>query len=198
MRGEPRTTADRLRRARAARQRGRTFVRIAVRESRLMAARRSTDPMKAAARRSRSQRRVGQGAACTQCGESRPEALVARSRPKLCQECYQRKRGMKTTHASSPGRQSQLAAHRRGSREQTSRRSARRNTSGRQKRCRTRTALRCSPIAAALRGAADLIEELVVRWIRSCAEMLEKLDAWLRERHGKWWEGSPFEGWQPE
>ena len=162
-----------------------------------MAARRSTDPIKAAARRSRSQRRVGQGAACTQCGESRPEALVSRSRPRLCQECYQRKQGMKTTHRHHPaGRaNSPLTVEVPANKHRV--------LSEAQYEWPPRTLQNPDgapllTIAAALRGAADLIEELVVRWIRSCAEMLEKLDAWLRERHGKWWEGSPFEAWQPE
>lgn len=131
------------------------------------------------------------------CGESRPETLVARSRPKLCQQCYQGKRGMKTTHTHH------VAGKANSSRTVEVPANKHRVLSEMQYEWPPRTLRNPDgaplvTIAAALRGAADLIEELVVRWIRVCAEMLEKADAWLCERHGEWWEGSPFEGWQPE
>jgi pimeloyl-ACP methyl ester carboxylesterase len=66
-------------------------------------ARRSSDPIKAGARRARAQRRVGAGAACTVCGETRAEALVARSRPRLCIQCYERRRGKKSTQGHHVG-----------------------------------------------------------------------------------------------
>ena len=58
---------------------------------------RSNDPIKSGARKAKAQRKVGQGAVCTECGESRAEALVARSRPKRCMQCYAIKRGQKST-----------------------------------------------------------------------------------------------------
>ena len=74
-RQETGTAAYRSGRARTARGRGRPVLRVALCEGRLMAARPGKDPMKTVARRSRSQRRVGDDAGCA-CGEKRPEALI--------------------------------------------------------------------------------------------------------------------------
>src|SRR5215469_1630748 len=53
------------------------------------------DPIRSAARRSRSQRRIGKGRACD-CGESRPAALIAGSDPLVCTECQRRQAGEST------------------------------------------------------------------------------------------------------
>lgn len=45
------------------------------------------DPIGYEMRRSRAQRRVGFGAVCSWCGEDRPEALIAGSKPMVCAEC---------------------------------------------------------------------------------------------------------------
>jgi hypothetical protein len=58
-----------------------------------------------------------------------------------------------------------------------------------------------SPLLAAtglLRGLGDLLTDFIARFIGSCAELFEELDAWLREQHGMWWKGTSFEGWQPK
>lgn len=60
-----------------------------------MAARRRSDPIKAAARHERAQRRVGEDAACT-CGERRPAALIVGREPIVCFECDARERGAST------------------------------------------------------------------------------------------------------
>jgi hypothetical protein len=60
-----------------------------------MAARQGKEPMKAAARRSRSQRRVGDDAACV-CGEMRPEALIQGRQPTVCYKCDAKQRGKST------------------------------------------------------------------------------------------------------
>ena len=59
--------------------------------------RRSRDPIKAAARRGKAERRAGVAAACTQCGETRANNLVRNSRPRLCEYCYAIKKGQKRT-----------------------------------------------------------------------------------------------------
>ena len=159
--------------------------------------RRSNDPIKAGVRKAKAQRRVGQGAACTQCGESRPEALVARSRPKLCQQCYQLNRGMKKTHghhvggkANSPVTLEVPANDHRATLSEAQREwppKTLQNPDG-------------SPLialAATLRGVADFVGELVVQFMRSLADAAEQIDTWLRERYGLWWKDGPFDGWQP-
>lgn len=51
------------------------------------------DPISAYQRKSVAARRVGEDARCTSCGESRPEALNAKSQPITCEECQRKKRG---------------------------------------------------------------------------------------------------------
>jgi hypothetical protein len=63
-----------------------------------MAARPAKDPMNAAARQSRSQRRVGDDAACA-CGEMRPEGLIPRRRPAICYECDAKQGGRSPVEA---------------------------------------------------------------------------------------------------
>ncbi|MGC2074832.1 MAG: hypothetical protein WA728_02135, partial [Xanthobacteraceae bacterium] len=60
-----------------------------------MPARRSKDPIKAAARQAEAQRRVGLDAACA-CGEKRPEALLASRTPRICYECEATQQGRST------------------------------------------------------------------------------------------------------
>lgn len=162
-----------------------------------MPARRSKDPMKAHARQAKAQRRVGEGSVCADCGGS--EALVARSRPKRCQECYQRKRGMKTTQrhhiagrANSPVTVEVPAnAHcdKLSPAQYEWPPETLQNPDG-------------SPLlraAGALRGSCDFIAELILQFIESCAVFLEEVNAWLCDEYGeRWWHGSPFEDWQPQ
>ena len=53
------------------------------------------DPIRAAARRSRSQRRIGAGRSC-ECGERRPAALIVGSDPLMCFDCERRQRDRST------------------------------------------------------------------------------------------------------
>jgi hypothetical protein len=159
--------------------------------------RRSSDPIKAGVRKAKAQRRVGQGAACTQCGESRPEALVARSRPKLCVQCYAVRRCKKRTEtnhiagkANSPITvEVPTNDHRMLSDAQYEwPPNVLQNPDG-------RPVLKAAGFIA---GAADFIQDLIVRGMRSVVDFLQKLDAWLCEKVGRfWWKGSDFEGWQP-
>lgn len=164
-----------------------------------MAPRKSTDPIKAAARRAKGQRRVGQSACCTQCGEKRPEALIPRTRPRLCEECHRRRRGMKTTdhHHVAGKSNSPITIEVPANMHRAVLSPAQyewppatlENKDG-------------SPVlsaAAALRCSCDLITELIVRFITLCAAFLETLDGILRERLGhEWWIGTSLDGWAPQ
>jgi hypothetical protein len=159
-------------------------------------ARRSNDPIKAGARRARAQRRVGVGAQCTDCGENRPAMLVRSSRPRRCAHCHAIVKGKKVTEshhiagkANSPVTvELPIKDHRTLSHAQYEwPPPTLQNPEG-------------SPLlalAATLRGIADLVGELVVAFMRYLAETAENIDAWLREQHGRWWQGGPFDGWQP-
>ena len=52
-------------------------------------------------------------------------------------------------------------------------------------------------LAGSLRGMADLLGELFVRFMHALADLAENVDGWLRDRHGLWWKGTEFDGWQP-
>jgi hypothetical protein len=159
--------------------------------------RRSNDPIKAGVRQSKRQRGVGVGAACVDCGDTRAEMLVRRSRPKRCLKCYAIKKGKKPTErhhiageANSPTTvEIPITDHRKLSDAQYEwPPGVGSNPDG-------------SPLLAAagfLSGAADFVEILIVNGIRYIADFLRKLDAWLREHAGqKWWKGTEFDGWQP-
>lgn len=59
---------------------------------------RSKDPFKTAARRARTQRRVGEDAVCP-CGEKRPAALISGRKKTVCYECDLKRRGKSTVEA---------------------------------------------------------------------------------------------------
>ena len=160
-------------------------------------ARKSNDPIKSAARQSKAVRRHGVATSCTKCGESRAEALVPGSRPRLCEECYRRRKGSKTTDAHHIAGKANSPIvievpandHR-----------AALSVAQYEWPKATLQNLEDSPIiraAAALRGVADLLVELIVGMIRSVAAFLENLDQQLRNTHGDgWWIGSPVAAWQ--
>lgn len=52
------------------------------------------DPIRAEQRKATAQRRVGLGAYCASCGESRPEALIVGSKPMTCAMCKRIMKGM--------------------------------------------------------------------------------------------------------
>jgi hypothetical protein len=161
-------------------------------------ARRSNDPIKAGARGAKAQRRAGQGAACADCGKSAPDVpLVARSRPKRCYECYQRKRGKKPTEAHHIAGKANSPIE-----IEVPANTHRTKLSEAQYEWPPKTLQNPdgSPLLAAaggIRGTCNIIVELIVGMFEACAEFLENLDAWMREKYGKWWVDSPFEGWQP-
>jgi hypothetical protein len=160
-------------------------------------ARYSNDPIKSDARRAKARRRVGYGGTCTRCGESRAEALVARSRPKLCMQCYAVRRGKKGTEAHHLGGEAnsplkvEISAndHRTLSDVQYDwPPGALENPDG-------------SPLMAlsnCLRGIADFIGELIVAFINRLAQAAQDIDTHLRAQYGLWWKGTDFDGWQPQ
>lgn len=159
--------------------------------------RRSNDPIKAGVRQAKRQRRVGEGAACADCGEKRAEMLVRSSRPKRCLPCYAVKKGRKTTESHHIGAKANspiivevpITDHR--------------VLSDLQYEWPPRVVNNPdgSPVLAVaglLSGTADFIETLIVNGIRCVVDFLCKLDAWLREQSGHhWWKGTDFDGWQP-
>jgi len=157
----------------------------------------SSDPIKKAGRRAKAQRRNGVGAACSNCGKSDPLALVAKSRPKYCYQCYVQIRGRKPTehhHVAGKGNAAVTV--------EVPSNDHRAILSEAQREWPTATLENVdgSPLlalAATLRGSADLIGDLITRLLQKCAELAESVDAWLREKHGDWWRGTQFEGWQP-
>ena len=157
---------------------------------------RRSSPIKSGARRAKSQRRVGQGAVCTHCGESRAELLIARSRPKLCMQCYSVRRGKKRTETQH------LAGKANSSLTVEVPTNEHRMLSEAQYEwppgiLENRDGSPVLKAAAVLAGAADFIEDPIVRCIRNVVEFLHTLDVWLREKHGgPWWDGGPFDRWQ--
>jgi hypothetical protein len=158
--------------------------------------RRSNDPIRTGARKAKTQRRIGQGAICVDCGEGRAAMLVQRSRPRRCLDCYALNKGTKTTETHHIGGKANspitvevpIKDHRILSEAQYEwAPGTLQNVAG-------------SPLialAGCLHGIADFIGELVTKFIHYLADAAEQIDAWLRERYGQWWEGGPFDGWQP-
>lgn len=164
-----------------------------------MAIRKLSDPIKSTARQSKAQRRAGEGASCAECGETRPQAIVPRSRPRSCEECYRRRCGMKATdsHHIAGKSNSPITI-------EVPANTHRAALSVAQHEWPTTTLENRdgSPViraAAALRGAGDVLVELIVGLLEMCATLLEALDRWLRDTLGeRWWIGTAFEGWQPQ
>jgi hypothetical protein len=156
--------------------------------------RRSNDPIKTGARKAKAQRQVGQGAFCVDCGDA--EKLVKRSRPKRCVTCYAAQRGDKKTEGHHIGGKANspltvevpIADHQLLSEAQYEwAPGTLQNPDG-------------SPLialAGSLRGVADFIGELITAFLHRLASYAEDIDTWLREQYGRWWEGGPFDGWQP-
>jgi hypothetical protein len=161
-------------------------------------ARRPSDPIRAAVRRSKVERKLGTSTSCTRCGESRIEALVARSRPRLCEECYRERRGVKRKDehhiagkANSPVVIEVPANDHR----------AVLNQAQYEWPPRTLQNPDGSPIlaaAAALRGIADILTELVAHFLHTCAAGLELIDRAVIGHFGDlWWQGTSVADWRP-
>ncbi len=159
--------------------------------------RRENDPIAAAARRQKAQRRVGVGAACS-CGEMRPEALLSGRKSPMCYACDEKKRGksgMEAHHvagrANHPGtieipandHRANLSVAQYGWPQRT-----RENPDG-------------SPLlagAGCIRGISATIAYLFHVFGEWVAIMLEALDKYLAEQLGSlWWRGTELEQWEP-
>ena len=157
------------------------------------------DPTRAAVRRSIARRRLGQDATCSRCGESRPAALVQRSKPRICARCKRLEDGHRTIddhHVAGQNNSPHTVPipvndHRAELSEAQmdwSRR-VRENPEG-------------DPLVAAvarLRGAADTIAYIVKWFIVTAADILECLADYMRQQHGsQWWRGTPVERFAPK
>lgn len=144
------------------------------------------DPIGAAKRKSVAERRVGIGAECA-CGENRPAALIAGSKPIICEECKRRKNGHNTYdnhHVAGKANHPFTIAipandHRELSEAQNDLSEAiRKNPFG-------------SPllsVAGAIHGLYNTIVRLLKNLLLWIPEYLEKLDACLTSLFGPtWW-----------
>lgn len=158
---------------------------------------RQRDPIGAFQRKATAARRIGGDKQCA-CGESRPEALVAGSKPTTCAACLRKKRGHTTSDdhhvaakANSPvtipvpvnDHRARLSVAQQDWPKQT-----RENPDG-------------SPLLAAagcIRGFIDTVFYLVEKLLLWVAEMLEKLNAYLVRKLGpKWWLNTELEQFNP-
>jgi hypothetical protein len=163
-----------------------------------MATRRSQDPIKAAARRERAQRRLGDDVACP-CGEKRPAAIIPGRKPAICYGCDARRRGKPTTEAHHiAGRANSavtLAVPINDHRAELSldqydwAHQTLQNPDG-------------SPLlamSACVRGFIDATTYLIRKMLGWIPEALEAHDAQLRDERGpQWWLNTPLDGWPPE
>lgn len=156
------------------------------------------DPIRAYQRDAIAARRLREGARCA-CGESRTWALIPGTDPVICTCCDREKRGIAKLDdhhvagdANSPVTtpvpvNDHLAELNRAQYDWP--RETLQNPDG-------------SPLlaaAASIRGYSDTNSYLVLTLLVSNPEMLEALEAWLREEHGqKWWIGTPVEKYAPK
>ena len=156
------------------------------------------DPGGAYRRKVAAARRVGIGARCA-CGEDRPEALIAGSKPMICAACERAAKGRSTTDdhhsfgrannpATIPVPVNDHRADLSGSQAEWPI-STLRNTEG-------------SPLlagAACVRGFIDTILYLIEKGLLWLADMLEKLDQVLLKKLGpKWWVNTEIEQFAPK
>jgi hypothetical protein len=155
------------------------------------------DSIAAFARSEAARRSVGENGKC-ECGESRPEALVRRTNPLACYECFQRRRGLTTFENHHPAgsannpatipipsndHRAELSPLQYDWPPETLRNSER------------------SPllaVAANLRGYNETTEHLKSALLQPSPEFLEALDTYLKKLFGpKWWYGTPLEKFAP-
>jgi hypothetical protein len=150
------------------------------------------DQIGAFARREVNKRRLGKANKCSICGETRPEALIPKSKPRICFECQRKRDGQSPSddhhvggEANSPVKvptpvndhvADLTVAQQRWPRQ------TRENPLG-------------SPVLAAagcIRGFIDYVVYLVKKTLLWIPEFLENLDAFLLETlGGQWWTGIP-------
>jgi hypothetical protein len=147
----------------------------------------SRDPIKTATRHSKLARRIGQGRKCVKCGENRHAALIAGSSPLICFECERRAKGQSIYdkhHVAGRSNHSLTVLipandHRAVLNEAQFEwpEETLRNPDG-------------SPllaIAAWLRGFVDTVGHPLDKLLIRAAEFLERLNAALKEHHGRYW-----------
>lgn len=155
------------------------------------------DPIAAYQRKTIATRRIGPNAKCA-CGEVRPLALIAGSRPVLCIEGNKQRRGisiMEKHHIAGRNNSPETLSipandHAELSEDQRDwPKETLENRDG-------------SPLlkaAACMRGFIDLIRRLIDRLVGWVPELLETLDDFLYEKLGpKWWIGTPVENVVPQ
>lgn len=148
-------------------------------------------------RKSVAARRVGPEAKCA-CGEDRPEALIAGSKPTVCAECQRKKRGQKIRddhHAASEANSSvtipvPVNDHR-----------AVLSPAQYDWPKRTLENPDGSPLlagAGCIRGFVDTALYLMEKLLLWTADMLEALDALLSQKLGpKWWQETDLDKFTP-
>jgi len=156
------------------------------------------DPIRTYQRKAAASRRVGSDRKCS-CGETRPEALIAGSRPTICAACQRKKRGQSTVDAHHVAGKSNSTVtisvpandHR-----------AILTPAQYDWPKKTRENPDRSPLlaaAASTRGYVDTTDYLRQRLLLRNAEMLEILDTILTKRLGlKWWIGTELEQFAPK
>jgi hypothetical protein len=156
------------------------------------------DPIKADQRKAVATRRVGEGAVCS-CGESRPEALIAGTRPITCAACKRGSKGNATMESHHLAGKSNnpltvpvpVNDHR-----------AELSVVQYDWPKQTRENPDRSPLVAAaacIRGFVDWIYYVIEKGLLWIAEMLEGLDALLAEQLGpKWWLNTPLARFAPK
>jgi len=159
---------------------------------------RPRDPIRAHARKKTAARRLGEGKKCS-CGEDRPEALLAGTKPTICATC-QRARNRMTTEdqhhvAGEANDPTTIPVPVNDHRARLSvdqydwPRATLQNPEG-------------SPLlagAACIRGFVDTVIYLIQRLLLPKAEMLEILDAYLKDKLGaRWWENTPLAQFAPK
>jgi len=139
-------------------------------------------------RREKARRRVGQHTDCTECGESRPEALISGSNPRICAECQRKQQGRSPFDlhhvAGQRNHPATVAIPANDHRAHLS--PAQYNWPPRTLKNPDRSPLLV--VAACIRGFIDFAEYCIEEFLRWAAELLEKLDDWLIEQYGRhWW-----------
>ena len=156
------------------------------------------DPIRTYQRKATASRRVGLDSKCA-CGETRPEALIAGSKPAICAACERKKRGqsiLDTHHVAGKSNSAVtipvpvndhraiLSPAQYDWPEKTLE-----NPDG-------------SPLLSAtarIRGFADSQVYLVEQLLLEIPEMLETLDAFLARAHGpKWWLNTDLRRFAPK
>jgi hypothetical protein len=150
-------------------------------------------------RKALSARRLGKNATCTYCPESRPEALIPKSKPRICAKCQRKHQGKSAIDQHHVGGKNNHAAtvpvpvndHR-----------ARLNLQQYKWPSKTLRNIDGSPllaIAACIRGFIDFLEYCIDEFLRWTVVVLEDLDACLVEKLGpRWWVGTNTEQPKPK